>query len=113
MCIAIPARVLEVCGMNARVERYGERLEVSLLLLADEEVAPGDYLILQAGAWAVEKIAPEEALEIYRLFEEFAGANNFIRLSKNVGPFAADGGIGEVDFRLIGVPEIYRHEVAV
>jgi hydrogenase expression/formation protein HypC len=88
MCIAIPARVLEVCGMNARVERYGERLEVSLLLLADEEVAPGDYLILQAGAWAVEKIAPEEALEIYRLFEEFAGANH--RLSKNVGPLAAD-----------------------
>ena len=90
MCIAIPARVLEVCGMNARVERYGEPLEVSLLLLADEEVAPGDYLILQAGAWAVEKIAPEEALEIYRLFEEFAGANHFIRLSKNVGPLAAD-----------------------
>jgi len=75
MCIALPARVLEVSGMNARVERYGEQLEVSLLLLAEEPVAPGDYLILQAGAWAVEKIAPEEALEICRLFEEYTGAN--------------------------------------
>ena len=75
MCIAIPVQVLEVHGMNARVERHGEQLEVSLLLLAEEQVVPGDYLILQAGAWAVEKIAPEEALEIYRLFEEFAGAN--------------------------------------
>jgi hydrogenase expression/formation protein HypC len=75
MCIAIPARVLEVHGMNAQVERYGEQLEVSLLLLAEEQVKPGDYLIIQASAWAVEKIAPEEALEICRLFEEFAGAN--------------------------------------
>lgn len=74
MCIAIPALVLAVCGMQARVERYGESLDVSLLLLVDQEVAPGDYLLLQAGAWAVEKISREEALEIYRLLEEFAGA---------------------------------------
>ncbi len=72
MCIAIPALVLEVCGMNARVERYGEQLDISLLLIADQTVAPGDYLIVQASAWAVEKIAPAEALEIYRLFEELA-----------------------------------------
>ncbi|MCP5158619.1 MAG: HypC/HybG/HupF family hydrogenase formation chaperone [Gammaproteobacteria bacterium] len=75
MCIAIPAQVLEVNGLHARVERCGEQLEVSLLLLTEESVTPGDYLIIQAGAWAVEKIAPEEALEIRRLFEEFAGAN--------------------------------------
>jgi hydrogenase expression/formation protein HypC len=60
--------------MQARVERYGEQLDISLLLLVDQEVAPGDYLLLQAGAWAVEKISREEALEIYRLLEEFAGA---------------------------------------
>lgn len=74
MCIAIPALVLTVRGMQARVERYGEQLDISLLLLVDQEVAPGDYLLLQAGAWAVEKISHEEALEIYRLLEEFAGA---------------------------------------
>jgi hydrogenase expression/formation protein HypC len=76
MCIAIPVRVLEVNGMNARVERGGESLEVSLLLLTDEDVAPGDYLLLQAGAWAVEKITPEAAREIQRLFEEFAGVGS-------------------------------------
>lgn len=72
MCVAIPARVVELRGSNAVVERYGERLEVSLLLLP-EEVAVGDYLILQARAYAVTKVAAEEADEIYRLFEEFAG----------------------------------------
>lgn len=72
MCVAIPAQVVELRGANAVVERYGERLEVSLLLLS-EEVAVGDYLILQARAYAVAKVAAEEAAEIFRLFDEFAG----------------------------------------
>lgn len=73
MCIAIPAQVVAVSGSNALVERYGEQLEVSLLLL-DEPVEPGDYLIVQARAYAVEKIAPEEAREAYRLFDEIIEA---------------------------------------
>ena len=73
MCIAIPARVVELHGANALVERYGERLEVSTLLLS-ESVAVGDYLIVQARTYAVEKVAAEEAREIYRLFDEFLGA---------------------------------------
>ena len=74
MCIAIPARVIKVCGLNALVERYSEQLEVSLLLL-EEAVAPGDYLILQARAWAVEKITAAQAREAYRLFDELFAAN--------------------------------------
>lgn len=73
MCVAIPARVVKIRGASAVVERYGERLEVSLLLLQDE-VAVGDFLILQARAYALEKIAAEEAAEIYRLFDQFVGA---------------------------------------
>ena len=73
MCVAIPARVVEIRGASAMVERYGERLEVSLLLLQDE-VEVGDFLILQARAFAVEKIAPEVAADIYRLFDQFVDA---------------------------------------
>ncbi len=72
MCIAIPARVTAVTGHTAEVERYGERLEVSLALMC-EPVAVGDYLILQAQRFAVDKIAPEAAAEAYRLFEEAFG----------------------------------------
>jgi hydrogenase expression/formation protein HypC len=68
MCIAIPARVVELRETSALVERYGERLEVSLLLL-EEPVALGDYLIVQAQAFAVRKIDPDEAQEAYRLFD--------------------------------------------
>jgi hydrogenase expression/formation protein HypC len=73
MCIAIPARIVELRGANALVERYGERLEVSLLLL-DESAAVGDYLIVQARTFAVRKIDPDEALEAYRLFDEIIEA---------------------------------------
>lgn len=68
MCVAIPAQVVSCDETHAVVERYGERLEVSLLLL-DDPVAPGDYLILQARAFAVRKIDAEEAREIYSLFD--------------------------------------------
>ncbi len=71
MCLAIPARIVELRGGNALVERYGEQLEVSLLLL-DESVAVGDFLLLQARAYAVEKVPSEEAQAIYRLFEQMA-----------------------------------------
>ena len=73
MCIAIPAQVIELHETSAVVERYGERLEVSLLLL-EESVALGDYLIIQAQTYAVRKMDPEEALASYRLFDEIISA---------------------------------------
>lgn len=69
MCIAIPARVISVDGLLAEVERYGQRLQVSLALLSDP-VAPGDFLILQAQRFAVEKIDAAGAEAAYRLFDE-------------------------------------------
>jgi len=73
MCVAIPAQVIELRATSAVVERYGERLAVSLLLL-EEPVALGDYVIIQAQSYAVRRVDPEEALETYRLFDEIIGA---------------------------------------
>jgi hydrogenase expression/formation protein HypC len=69
MCIAIPSRVIEIRGSTATVERFGERLEVNLMLLP-EPVEPGDFLIVQARAWAIEKIGAEEAERSLELFRE-------------------------------------------
>ena len=73
MCVAIPARVIELDATTAVVERYGERLAVSLLLM-DEPVALGEYLIIQAQRYAVRKIDAEEAQQAYRLFDEIMDA---------------------------------------
>lgn len=69
MCLAAPSLVIEVGAGMALTECFGQRREVSLLLL-DEEVAVGDYLLIQAGGFAFERIAPERALESLALMEK-------------------------------------------
>lgn len=69
MCIAIPSKVLQVDGMIATVERFGERLTVSLAALP-ETPQPGDYLIIMGGRHAVELLDPESAVETLRLLED-------------------------------------------
>lgn len=69
MCIAIPSRVVTHDDSTATVERFGERLIVSLALL-DEPVEIGDYVIVQARSFAVEKLAAEDAEQSLALFRE-------------------------------------------
>jgi hydrogenase expression/formation protein HypC len=69
MCLAAPSRVIEVHDGMALTEFFGQTREVSLLLL-DEEVAVGDYLLIQAGGFAFERIEPERAQEALALMAE-------------------------------------------
>ena len=69
MCLAAPSRVLEVSDGTALTECFGQMREVSLLLLT-EEVAVGDYLLIQAGGFAFELIESERAEEALALMEE-------------------------------------------
>jgi len=58
--MAAPSKVIEVRGQTAVTECFGQRREVSLLLLTDE-VKVGDYLLIQAGGFAFECIEAQEA----------------------------------------------------
>ncbi|MBK7767028.1 MAG: HypC/HybG/HupF family hydrogenase formation chaperone [Sulfuritalea sp.] len=69
MCLAAPSLVLEVRDGMALTECFGQRREVSLLLMG-EEVAVGDYLLIQAGGFAFERVEPERAAEALALMEE-------------------------------------------
>ena len=62
MCLAAPSRVVEVRDGIALTECFGQQREVSLLLLEDE-VAVGDYLLIQAGGFAFERVEPALAEE--------------------------------------------------
>ncbi len=55
MCLAIPSRIESIDGMTAVVEVRGERRDVSLLLL-DDTVAVGDYLLVRSGGFAFERL---------------------------------------------------------
>jgi hydrogenase expression/formation protein HypC len=69
MCLAAPSRVLEVSDGMALTECFGQMREVSLLLMT-EEVAVGDYLLIQAGGFAFERVEPERAREALALMQE-------------------------------------------
>ncbi|MEI8162301.1 MAG: HypC/HybG/HupF family hydrogenase formation chaperone [Betaproteobacteria bacterium] len=69
MCLAAPSRVIEVRDGTAVTECFGQTREVSLLLL-NEEVNVGDYLLIQAGGFAFELIESERAEEALALMEE-------------------------------------------
>jgi hydrogenase expression/formation protein HypC len=63
MCMAVPSRIIAIEQGVATVEAFGTTRTTSLMLL-DEEVVVGDYVILGAGgSFAAEKVAPELAAE--------------------------------------------------
>ncbi len=68
MCLAIPARVIEMLpGEMARVEVGGVRKECSLALVDD--VGIGDYVVLHVG-YAIQRLDPGEAERTLALFAE-------------------------------------------
>ena len=69
MCLAIPSRVLEVDDLMAVVDTAGEQRQVSLMLM-NEEVTVGDYVLIQNGQFAYERVDAERARESLALMEE-------------------------------------------
>ncbi len=69
MCLAAPSKVIEIDGDMAVTECFGQRRQVSLMLMADE-VAVGDYVLIQAGGFAFERIDAERAEESLALMAE-------------------------------------------
>lgn len=69
MCLAIPARVVELAGGGeplAVVEVAGVRRKVNVGLLEGERLAVDDWVLVHVG-FAMSKISPEAAGEQMRL----------------------------------------------
>jgi hydrogenase expression/formation protein HypC len=66
VCLAVPARIIEIDKQMATVEIGGSRREASIVLLPDATL--GDYVLLHAG-FAISRIDEEEALETIKLFK--------------------------------------------
>ena len=73
MCLGIPMQVIEINGFNARCEAKGVEREVSLFMLQDEDVKPGDYLMIHVG-YAIQKMTPQEARSAWELFDQMLAA---------------------------------------
>ena len=74
MCLAIPARVVELLPDDmARIDLDGVRKDISLSLV--EGVQVGDYVIVHVG-YALQLLDPEEAAQTLALFAELNAASD-------------------------------------
>lgn len=75
MCLAIPMRVIEIEGFNARCEAKGIERTVSLFLMQHEHVSVGDMLLIHVG-YAIQKVSEEEARTVWDLLDEVLEASD-------------------------------------
>ena len=68
MCLGVPMQIVSIDGTDAVAEIDGVRREASLMLL-DETVAEGDYVIVHAG-FAITRLDEAEALETLAMMRE-------------------------------------------
>lgn len=66
MCLAIPAKIIQVDGMNALAEMTGVQKTIDISLTPD--VAPNDWVIVHVG-FALQKIDEEKARETIKSME--------------------------------------------
>ena len=66
MCYAIPAKIIEINGEDAKVDYGGVEKEIKINLIDDPKI--DDYVLIHAG-FAIEKLnkkSAEDSLEIIR-----------------------------------------------
>lgn len=75
MCLAVPMQVEKITddGMAHCFVGKGQTELVASIALLDEEVKPGDYIIVHAG-FAIKRMEPKDAEETLGLFHEMIEA---------------------------------------
>lgn len=73
MCLAIPAKIVSIHGLEAEIDLDGVRRNVSLYLTPEARV--GDYVLLHAG-FAIKVLDVEEAEETLNLLRQMNGTHS-------------------------------------
>ncbi len=76
MCLAVPAKVMEINGEEAVLDYGGVKRKANVSMLS--EVKVGDYVLVHVG-YAISKLDEKEALETLKLWEEILNVQHFQR----------------------------------
>ncbi len=74
MCLAVPMTITAIDGFACTCEARGIEREVSLFMLQDEQLAPGDHVLVHVG-YAIQKVSDDEARETWSLFDQILAAD--------------------------------------
>jgi hydrogenase expression/formation protein HypC len=69
MCLAVPMQITRIDGDIANCVAKGIERNVSLLLLQEDELKLGDYVLIHVG-YALQKISVDEALSTWELLDQ-------------------------------------------
>ncbi len=70
MCLGVSMRVIAVDRYNAECEAHGVRRTVSLFMIGENEVKPGDHVMVHVG-YALRKMSAEDAHASWALLTEW------------------------------------------
>ncbi len=74
MCLSIPAKIEKIQGETAVCSVGGTTYQANLMMLAVEELKPGDYVLIHTG-FAIQKLDSEEAEANLKTFADFKKLN--------------------------------------
>lgn len=83
MCLGIPMQVKSIDQYQAVCEAKGIERDVSLFMLQDEAIVPGDYVVVHVG-YAIQKITPQEAQSAWEVYDQMLAAED--ALAQTVDP---------------------------
>ena len=69
MCLAVPMQIQQIEGFQARCEAKGVERDVSLFMLQDEPLAPGDFVLVHVG-YALQRVSEQEARSTWELLDQ-------------------------------------------
>ena len=69
MCLGIPMKIKEINGYSALCEARGIEREAGVLMVMDDDLKVGDYVMISVGN-VISRIDKEEAMKAWELYDE-------------------------------------------
>ena len=69
MCLGIPMQITSIEGYTAHCEVRGVKRDASLVMLQEEPLLAGDYIVVHLG-YAIQRITPQEARTAWELYDQ-------------------------------------------
>jgi hydrogenase expression/formation protein HypC len=85
MCLAIPARVVDLQDSTALVDLHGNRIRISTRLTPDAQV--GDWVLVHAG-FSIQRLDAAAAAQTFAILDDLARAD-----PRDLGPAATAAGV--------------------
>ena len=75
MCLGIPMQVVSVDRYLACCSAKGVERTVSLFLLQDQVVVPGEFVLVHVG-YAIQKVSAQEARSAWEVYDQMLAAES-------------------------------------